>query len=170
MFDVERSITLVPPDGEFALANYRTSHGIRPPFRLSVGTEPDAASDHKVKTESRLSRLAAGRFSQTALALAHIVAAAICRQFRFVSAGSAHLACMLTALCLLSTCLSVHLRPLWLPAQAMVRIRLWADIPLDKAASGLEVEVPLPAHVARVHCEVDQPGAAALQVIPWPCW
>jgi AP-4 complex subunit mu-1 len=46
----------------------------------------------------------------------------------------------------------------------MVRIRLWADIPLDKAASGLEVEVPLPAHVTRVHCEVDQPGAASLQV------
>lgn len=93
LFDVERSISLVPPDGEFALANYRTSHGIRPPFRLSVGTEPDAASDHK----------------------------------------------------------------------AMVRIRLWADIPLDKAASGLEVEIPLPAHVTRVHCEVDPPGAAALQ-------
>jgi hypothetical protein len=50
LFDVERSISLVPPDGEFALANYRTSHGIRPPFRLSVGTEPDAASDHKVCT------------------------------------------------------------------------------------------------------------------------
>jgi AP-4 complex subunit mu-1 len=38
----------VPPDGEFALANYRTSHGVRPPFRLSVGTEPDAASNTKV--------------------------------------------------------------------------------------------------------------------------
>jgi len=49
LFDVERSISLVPPDGEFALCNYRTSHGIRPPFRLSVGTEPDAASDHKVR-------------------------------------------------------------------------------------------------------------------------
>lgn len=45
-----------------------------------------------------------------------------------------------------------------------MRLRLWADIPIDKAASGLEVEIPLPAHVARVHCEVDQPGAAALQV------
>jgi hypothetical protein len=44
----------------------------------------------------------------------------------------------------------------------MVRMRLWADIPTDKAASGLEVEVPLPAHVSRAHCEVDQPGAAAL--------
>jgi len=46
----------------------------------------------------------------------------------------------------------------------MVRLRLWADIPVDKAASGLEVEIPLPAHVTRVHCEVDPPGAAALQV------
>ena len=46
----------------------------------------------------------------------------------------------------------------------MVRIRLWADIPLDKAASGLEVEVPLPAYVTRVHCEVDAPGESALQV------
>lgn len=49
-----------------------------------------------------------------------------------------------------------------------MRIRLWADIPLDKAASGLEVEIPLPAHVTRVHCEVDQPGAAALQVRQLP--
>eukprot|EP00878_Enallax_costatus_P022779 GHUV01024189.1.p1 GENE.GHUV01024189.1~~GHUV01024189.1.p1 ORF type:complete len:320 (+),score=69.87 GHUV01024189.1:300-1259(+) len=47
-FDTERSISLVPPDGEFALANYRTSHGLRPPFRLSITTEADAASDHKV--------------------------------------------------------------------------------------------------------------------------
>jgi len=32
-FDTERSISLVPPDGEFALVNYRTTHGLRPPFR-----------------------------------------------------------------------------------------------------------------------------------------
>ncbi|KAF8070972.1 AP4M [Scenedesmus sp. PABB004] len=92
-FDVERSISLVPPDGEFALANYRTSHGLRPPFRLSIATESDAASDHK----------------------------------------------------------------------AVVRLRLWADIPPDKAASGLEVEVPLPSCVSRVHCEVEPPGSACLQ-------
>lgn len=52
LFDVERSISLVPPDGEFALANYRTSHGIRPPFRLSIGTEPDAASEYKVRGQT----------------------------------------------------------------------------------------------------------------------
>lgn len=40
-FDVDRTITLVPPEGEFALMNYRTSHGIKPPFRLSVTLEPD---------------------------------------------------------------------------------------------------------------------------------
>lgn len=48
-FDTERSISLVPPDGEFALANYRTSHGLRPPFRLSIITEPDMTSDMKVR-------------------------------------------------------------------------------------------------------------------------
>jgi AP-4 complex subunit mu-1 len=48
-FDTERSITLVPPDGEFALANYRTSHALRLPFRLSITTESDPASDHKVR-------------------------------------------------------------------------------------------------------------------------
>jgi hypothetical protein len=47
-FDTERSISLVPPDGEFALANYRTSHALRLPFRLSISTESDPASDHKV--------------------------------------------------------------------------------------------------------------------------
>eukprot|EP00879_Flechtneria_rotunda_P017330 GHRR01018154.1.p1 GENE.GHRR01018154.1~~GHRR01018154.1.p1 ORF type:complete len:327 (+),score=106.14 GHRR01018154.1:855-1835(+) len=92
-FDTERSISLVPPDGEFALANYRTSHGLRPPFRLNITTESDAASEYK----------------------------------------------------------------------AVVRLRLWSDIPADKAASGLEVEVPLPAYVTRVHCEVDPPGNAAVQ-------
>jgi hypothetical protein len=52
-FDTERSITLVPPDGEFALANYRTSHALRLPFRLSITTESDPASDHKVQIRGR---------------------------------------------------------------------------------------------------------------------
>jgi AP-4 complex subunit mu-1 len=43
-----------------------------------------------------------------------------------------------------------------------VRLRLCCDVPADKAASGLEVELPLPGHVTRVHCEVDAPGSAAL--------
>lgn len=48
-FDTERSISLVPPDGEFALVNYRTSHGLRLPFRLTVNTERDAAADDKAR-------------------------------------------------------------------------------------------------------------------------
>lgn len=84
-FDTERSISLVPPDGEFALLNYRTTHGLRPPFRLHVTVEPDPTSDHK----------------------------------------------------------------------ALVGLRLFSDLPADKAASGLEVEVPLPRYVQRVHCDTD---------------
>ncbi|GBF92450.1 AP-4 complex subunit mu [Raphidocelis subcapitata] len=53
-FDSERSISLVPPDGEFALLNYRTTHAIRPPFRLSVSVEPDGASDRKARVQLRL--------------------------------------------------------------------------------------------------------------------
>jgi hypothetical protein len=165
MFDVERSITLVPPDGEFALANYRTSHGIRPPFRLSVGTEPDAASDHKViKVITQDSLLADCSVLPVTGDYAHdgsrnmpavLIHPSIC------SALSLFVEC---TFCPHHVFCLVSLRLLWLFTQAMVRIRLWADIPLDKAASGLEVEIPLPAHVTRVHCEVDQPGAAALQV------
>ncbi|KAI8470762.1 MAG: Mu homology domain-containing protein [Monoraphidium minutum] len=84
-FDTERSISLVPPDGEFALLNYRTTHGLRPPFRLHVSVDPDPSSDHK----------------------------------------------------------------------ALLSLRLFADAPADKAASGLEVEVPLPRYVQRVHCDAD---------------
>ena len=53
-FDTERSISLVPPDGEFALLNYRTTHGLRPPFRLHVSVDPDPASDHKALVSLRL--------------------------------------------------------------------------------------------------------------------
>ena len=48
-FDTERSISLVPSDGEFALATYRTSHAITPPYRLQVNVESDAASEYKVR-------------------------------------------------------------------------------------------------------------------------
>jgi hypothetical protein len=47
-FDIERSISLVPSDGEFALATYRASHAITPPYRLQVNVESDAASEYKV--------------------------------------------------------------------------------------------------------------------------
>ena len=84
-FDSDRAISLVPPDGEFALVNYRTSHGVRAPFRLQLLVEPDGSSELK----------------------------------------------------------------------ALVSLRLWADMPADKAASGLEVELPLPRCVQRVHCSAD---------------
>jgi AP-4 complex subunit mu-1 len=35
------------------------------------------------------------------------------------------------------------------------------QIPADKAASGLEVEVPTPPYVQRVHCDVDSTGTSA---------
>lgn len=53
--------------------------------------------------------------------------------------------------------------PLSLPLQALVRMRLWSDVPGDKFASGLEVELPLPGYVTRVHSDVDPPGNASLQ-------
>jgi len=88
-FDSERAVTLVPPDGEFALATYRASAAAsRPPFRLTCTVEPDAATD----------------------------------------------------------------------AKAVLTLRLWADgVPRDRAASGLEVEVPLPRGVLRAHCEPSGP-------------
>lgn len=52
--------------------------------------------------------------------------------------------------------------PALLPVQAFVNVRLWSDIPADKTASGLEVEVPMPKYVQRVHCEVD-PRFASVQ-------
>lgn len=48
-------------------------------------------------------------------------------------------------------------------SQALVRMRLWSDIPRDKFASGMELELPLPSYVTRVHCDVDPPGNASLQ-------
>ncbi|GLC41360.1 hypothetical protein PLESTB_001020500 [Pleodorina starrii] len=92
-FDVDRTISLVPPDGEFALMNYRTSHGLKPPFRLHTSVEADPHSEYK----------------------------------------------------------------------ALLTLRLWCEVPADKAASGLEVEVPTPRWVQRVHCDLEggASGAAA---------
>ncbi|KAL6759889.1 Mu homology domain-containing protein [Haematococcus lacustris] len=84
-FDLDHSVSLVPPEGEFALLNYRSSQGLKPPFRLQAVTEADPGSSTK----------------------------------------------------------------------ALLTLRLWCDIPADKAASGLEVEVPTPRYVQRVHCELD---------------
>mmetsp|Transcript_22213 Transcript_22213/g.38009 ORF Transcript_22213/g.38009 Transcript_22213/m.38009 type:complete len:453 (+) Transcript_22213:117-1475(+) len=89
-FDTDRTITLVPPEGEFALLNYRTSSGIKPPFRLQTSLEADPTSETK----------------------------------------------------------------------ALLTLRLWCEIPPERAASGLEIEVPTPKYVQRAHCDLDAKAAA----------
>ncbi|KAG2499617.1 hypothetical protein HYH03_002556 [Edaphochlamys debaryana] len=89
-FDVDRTISLVPPDGEFALMNYRTTHGFKPPFRLHVSVDADPNSEYK----------------------------------------------------------------------AVVTLKLWCEVPADKSASGLEVEVPTPRYVQRVHCDLSDAHAS----------
>lgn len=46
-FDIDRTISLVPSEGEFALMNYRTSSGFKPPFRLYCSVDSDPASPLK---------------------------------------------------------------------------------------------------------------------------
>lgn len=92
-FDSDRSITLVPPDGEFALINYRTTSGFKPPFRLQSVVEPDPITDNK----------------------------------------------------------------------ALLTVRVWCEVPPDKGATWLEVEVPTPKYVQRAHCDFDNKVAAATQ-------
>mmetsp|Transcript_12303 Transcript_12303/g.36092 ORF Transcript_12303/g.36092 Transcript_12303/m.36092 type:complete len:445 (-) Transcript_12303:237-1571(-) len=87
-FDIDRTITLVPPEGEFALLNYRTTGGFKPPFRLHAVMEPDAA----------------------------------------------------------------------MPNKALLELRLWCEVPRDKSASALEVDVPMPRYVQRVHCDARMGG------------
>mmetsp|Transcript_19661 Transcript_19661/g.62530 ORF Transcript_19661/g.62530 Transcript_19661/m.62530 type:complete len:450 (+) Transcript_19661:366-1715(+) len=38
-FDTERSLTLVPPEGEFAMMNYRSTQKFKPPFRVSFSMD-----------------------------------------------------------------------------------------------------------------------------------
>ncbi|KAK3241350.1 hypothetical protein CYMTET_48873 [Cymbomonas tetramitiformis] len=38
-FDADRTITLTPPDGEFVLMNYRTTHEFKPPFKIYTAVE-----------------------------------------------------------------------------------------------------------------------------------
>lgn len=90
-FDIDRTISLVPPDGEFALMNYRTTRGFKAPFRLSASMEADPITDTK----------------------------------------------------------------------ALLTLRIWCEIPTDKSASGLEVEVPTPKYVQRVHCDLDAKAAGS---------
>lgn len=90
-FETERTISLVPPDGEFALINYRTTSGFKPPFRLQAIVEADPMSDTK----------------------------------------------------------------------AYLTVTLWCEVPADKNASGLEIEIPTPRYVQRVHCDLDEGKASA---------
>mmetsp|Transcript_5129 Transcript_5129/g.11158 ORF Transcript_5129/g.11158 Transcript_5129/m.11158 type:complete len:447 (+) Transcript_5129:390-1730(+) len=90
-FDVDRTISLVPPEGEFALMNYRTTHGFKPPFRVQTSLQP--MTDTKVQ----------------------------------------------------------------------LTIKLWCEIPADKSASGLEVEIPTPKYVQRAHCDLDLKGGPQVQ-------
>ena len=44
----------MPPDGEFALINYRTTHGFKPPFRLHTTIEADPITNTKALLTLRL--------------------------------------------------------------------------------------------------------------------
>eukprot|EP00798_Chlamydomonas_sp_ICE-L_P015170 gene15170-21242_t len=100
-FDTERIITLVPPDGEFALMNYRTTHGFTPPFRVYMTVEPDPISIDK----------------------------------------------------------------------ASITLKIWCEVQPNKAASALEVEIPTPKYVQRVHCDLDdrlpKPGGGTPMTQSW---
>ncbi|GMH33164.1 hypothetical protein BSKO_00998 [Bryopsis sp. KO-2023] len=95
MFDIDRSITLVPPDGEFALMNYRVGSSFPPPFRVYTSVDEDQASSMK----------------------------------------------------------------------AYLTLKVRCELPRDKGASALEVEVPMPKSVQRVSC--DGSFAKGQQIWDW---
>ncbi|KAI7838129.1 hypothetical protein COHA_008060 [Chlorella ohadii] len=95
-FDQERVLELVPPDGHFALMNYRSSRSFRPPFRVYPLVEDDMYSADKLT----------------------------------------------------------------------LYLRLLAEYPATKTATGVEITVPLPRSVQRVHCETDAPNEAKLLALP----
>ncbi|KAL4442926.1 hypothetical protein ABPG77_008417 [Micractinium sp. CCAP 211/92] len=95
-FDAERVLELVPPDGQFALMNYRSSRSFRPPFRVYPLVEDDMYTADKLT----------------------------------------------------------------------LYLRLLAEYPAAKTATGVEVTVPLPRSVVRVHCETDAPNESKLLALP----
>lgn len=95
-FEAERVLELVPPDGHFALMNYRSSRSFRPPFRIYPMVEDDMYSGDKLT----------------------------------------------------------------------LYLRLLAEYPATKIATGVEVTVPLPRSVQRVHCETDAPNESKLLAMP----
>lgn len=95
-FEAERVLELVPPDGHFALMNYRSSRSFRPPFRVYPLVEDD----------------------------------------------------------------------MYAPDKVTLYLRLLAEYPAAKTATGVEVTVPLPRSVQRVHCEADAPNESKLLALP----
>lgn len=47
-FESERLLELMPPDGEFAVMNYRSTYPFKPPFRVQTTIEDDANTALKV--------------------------------------------------------------------------------------------------------------------------
>ena len=48
-FETERRLELVPPDGEFAVMNYRSTHPFKLPFRMTCTVEDDPNSAFKAR-------------------------------------------------------------------------------------------------------------------------
>eukprot|EP00191_Tetraselmis_sp_GSL018_P004205 CAMPEP_0177610372 /NCGR_PEP_ID=MMETSP0419_2-20121207/19727_1 /TAXON_ID=582737 /ORGANISM="Tetraselmis sp., Strain GSL018" /LENGTH=394 /DNA_ID=CAMNT_0019105639 /DNA_START=641 /DNA_END=1825 /DNA_ORIENTATION=+ len=51
-FEVDRTLQLTPPDGEFAIMNYRSTKDFRPPFRIYTSVEEMSA--YKVNGQPRI--------------------------------------------------------------------------------------------------------------------
>ena len=51
-FEAERLLKLTPPDGEFAVMNYRSTYPFKPPFRVSTIIEDDPNTALKVSYAS----------------------------------------------------------------------------------------------------------------------
>ena len=58
-FESERLLELMPPDGEFAVMNYRSTYPFKPPFRVQTTIEDDPNTALKVSHASPGSRLGA---------------------------------------------------------------------------------------------------------------
>ncbi|KAG9450821.1 hypothetical protein H6P81_010786 [Aristolochia fimbriata] len=52
-FDLDRTLTLVPPDGEFSVMNYRTTQEFKPPFRVNAFIEEAGAFKAEVTLKVR---------------------------------------------------------------------------------------------------------------------
>ena len=115
-FETERTLQLVPPNGEFAVMNYRSTYPFKPPFRVSCTVDEDPNSTMKVG-RARICRLMWPAAAQlcgvgTRAERTRASRSGLCRRM-----------------------------------QAIISIRVVADFGADKAASGLEVAVPMPKEV-----------------------